>query len=193
MEIILKHSFLHRCHNLDELLDNTNKLSTFINKLEKQSQKFPNRYDPDKYKGDGFELFVEALIKLSPVDNRIGIANYNPIKENEDIGVDGIGIGVDGNPATVQIKYRNNNRIRLSTNLDHLSNFTSASIMKYGVNPNTKNNLLIITTAEGLHHFTDKEMFLGKVRCLGYNQLRELVDNNILFWNAFRELIEKSK
>ena len=58
-----------------------------------------------------------------------------------------------------------------------------------GVDKDTKTNMLIITTADGLHHYTDNEMFLNKVRCIGYQQLRELVDNNILFWDNFRKLI----
>jgi hypothetical protein len=48
-----------------------------------------------------------------------------------------------------------------------------------GVDKDTKTNMLIITTAEGLHHFTHNEMFLEKVRCVGHKQLRDLVDNNI--------------
>jgi hypothetical protein len=189
----LNHNFIKKSHDIDGLLENVKKLSTFMRRLEQQSVLFPDRYDPDKYKGDGFELFAEALIKLSPVDNRIGISEYKPVRSNEDIGVDGIGIGVDGKPATVQVKYRGDNRRVLAANQDHLSNFTSASYWKYGVDPQTYTNLLIITSASGLHHYTDNEMFGNKVRCLGHQQLRELVDNNIPFWNAFRESINKSK
>lgn len=192
MILKLIHPFLYRCHNIDNLLKDTHKLSTFLNKLEQQSNLFPDRYDPLKYKGDGFELFSEALIKLSPTDNRIGIGNYEPITI-DDTGVDGVGIGIDEKIATVQVKYRSNTEQLLTANQDHLSNFVTASIIKYGVDPKSKTNMLIITTAEGLHYFTENEMFQQQVRCLGYKQLRELVDNNILFWNSFRKLIEESK
>ena len=188
----LTHVFLKQAHDLDALLKNTKKLSTYCTRLEQQSLLFPNRYDPDKYKGDGFELFVEALIKLSPVDNRIGIAQYKPV-DDIDTGADGIGIGIDGKIATVQVKYRGNNTTLLTANTDHLSNFVMTSLLKYGVEPTTKTNMLIITTAAGLHYFTDNEMFLKQVRCIGYQQLRELVDNNINFWNEFRKLIKESK
>ena len=63
------------------------------------------------------------------------------------------------------------------------------SLMKHKVNSDSKTNMLIITTADGLHHFTDNEMFLNQVRCIGYKQLRELLDNNKLFWNNFRKLL----
>lgn len=188
MHIELNHPFKNRSHNLKELLINCNKLSTFCSNLEKQSILYPDRYDPDKYKGDGFELFIEALIKLSPIDNRIGISNYEVGNENSDTGVDGRGLGIDGKLATVQVKYRSNNTQLLTTNKDHLSNFVMTSLFE-GVDKDTKTNMLIITTAEGLHHFTDNEMFLNKVRCIGYKQLRELVDNNINFWNNFRKLL----
>jgi hypothetical protein len=186
----LNHPFLYNSHNIKDLLYNTNKISTFCSKLEKQSILFPNRYDPDKYKGDGLELFVEALIKLSPIDNRIGIGNYVPVLDN-DTGVDGYGVGIDGKPATVQVKFRSDTTKLLTANIDHLSNFVSSSLIKYKVEPTSKTNMLIVTTAEGLHYFTDAEMFQHQVRCLGYQQLRELVDNNILFWDSFRNLAKQ--
>jgi hypothetical protein len=192
MEIILTHPFLHNCHDIDDLLKDTNKLATFCNKLEKQSLLWPNRYDPEKYKGDGLELFVEALIKLSPVDNRIGIGNYEPIVDN-DTGVDGRGVGIDNNPATVQVKYRSNNMQLLTANEDHLSNFVSTSLLRYGVPVGCKDNMLVITTAKDLHYYTKGEMYLDKVRCIGYEMLRILVDNNTLFWDAYRELVKTSK
>lgn len=187
MNIALTHRFLLTAHDLPGLLENCNKLSTFCTRLERQSQLFPDRYDPDKYKGDGLELFTEALIKLSPADNRIGIGNYKVV-EGQDVGVDGTGTGANGRPATVQVKYRSNSERSLTANNDHLTNFTSASIMHEGVLPADYNNMLIVTTAQGLNFFTDQEMFKGKVRCLGREQLRELVDNNELFWDRFREL-----
>ena len=188
MNIELTHHFKLTAHDLDSLLKDCNKLNTFCNRLEKQSILHPNRYDPDKYKGDGLELFTEALIKLAPYDNRIGVGNYRIVEENNDTGVDGSGIGANGKPATVQVKYRSNSRQQLTANKDHLSNFVSSSIIHENVDPNDNKNMLIITTAESLHHYTDEEMYSGKVRCIGRQQLRELVDNNQLFWDRFREL-----
>jgi hypothetical protein len=202
MEIKLIHPFLWNCHKIqkennivdgiDEILKETKKLSTFNRKLVNQSSLYPNRYNPDNYKGDGFELFVEALIKLSPMDNRIGIGKYEPVTDG-DTGVDGFGIGIDLKPATVQVKYRSNNSQLLNSNEDHLSNFITASILRYKIDPSSKTNMLIITTAKGLHYFTDNEMFQNKVRCIGYEDLRDMVDNNLLFWDSFRNLVTISK
>lgn len=188
----LTHRFLLQCHDLQGLLDGCHKLATFCSRLEKQSVLFPDRYDPDKYKGDGLELFTEALIKLSPVDNRIGIGDYKVVEER-DIGVDGYGVGADNKPATVQVKYRGYGKSTLTANDDHLSNFVQASLRSsrfggYGVDPETETNMLVVTTAQGLNFFTDHEEYGGQVRCLHREHLRELVDNNHLFWNKFREL-----
>ena len=191
MNITLTHCFLHQAHDLPGLLDGCVKLSTFKNRLQKQALLHPNRYDPNLYVGDGFELFVEALIKLSPVDNRIGISDYQCV-EDQDVGVDGSGTGFNGKPATVQVKFRGDGSSVLTANNDHLSNFTSASVLHFGVAPEDNKNMLIVTTAKGLHHFTDNEMYSNKVRCLGWEQLRELVDNNQAFWDSFRRLVEES-
>lgn len=190
--IKLIHPFLYNCHDINALLKNVKKISSFCNRLELQSNWHPNRYEPLKYKGDGFELFTEAFIKLSPIDNRIGISKYEPVTD-DDTGVDGTGIGIDGKVATVQVKYRSNNTTYLTANEDHLSNFVSTSIIRYNVEPKTKTNMLIVTSAEGLHYFTNNEMFQNQVRCIGYNHLREMFDNNIMFWNSFRELVIESK
>lgn len=192
MRIELEHPFIWNSHNMDELLFGTKKISTFCRKLENQAILYPNRYDSEKYKGDGLEFLAEAIIKLSPVDNRIGIGGYHP-ELNSDTGVDGYGIGIDGNPATVQVKYRSESRTLLTANEDHLSNFVMTSLIRYKVPADTKTNLLVITTAEGLHYFTDNEMFQNQVRCLGYKHLRELLDNNLLFWNSLRELVKNKK
>jgi len=164
-------------------------MSTFCTRLEKQSVMFPDRYSPEKYRGDGFELFVEFFLKAHSVDNRVGIGSYEILSNNDtDTGVDGTGVGINGKPATVQVKYRSNNEKFLTANEDHLMNFGYASQNKYNVSIDDINNMLIITTAKGLHSFTNGEMFLGKVRCIGYNQLREMIDNNLLFWDTFRSI-----
>jgi hypothetical protein len=191
MTIELTHDFFkeeNRAHDLPGLLEGCYKMSTFMNRLERQSQMFPNRYSPENYKGDGLELFAEALIKLSPADRRIAITDYSPGDPLDDRGVDGWGTGMNGKKASVQVKYRGDTRSTLTANGDHLSNFVMTSVME-GVDINDADNMLIITTADGLHHFTDQEMFKGKVRCLGIKELKKLVDNNNLFWDSFRRLV----
>jgi hypothetical protein len=187
----IKHGFGVRAHNLVALFDKTNKISTFMNKLEKQSIIDIDRYDSNKYKGDGFEFLVEILLKSHAYDNRLGITNYVPV-QSDDNGVDGFGKNLSGDKCVVQIKYRSNKRTMLTANTDHLSNMISDGMIKHKVviaDDNTKvPRHYVITTASGLHHYTDSENFKGFVHCIGFEHLKALLDNNLSFWNLCREI-----
>ena len=195
----ITHGFGLRAHNLTALFDKTNKVSTFMNRLEKQSLVDPVRYDSNKYKGDGFEFLVEILLKSHAYDNRLGITNYEPV-QSDDNGVDGIGFNLSAEKCVVQVKYRSNIKTVLTANVDHLSNMISDGMIKHKVviaEDNTKiPRHYVITTATGLHHYTDNENFKGFVHCIGFEQLRAMLDNNLSFWNLCRDIvkdIEKSK
>lgn len=190
--MLLTHPFLFKCYDFNKLLDNCDKLSTFSNRLVRQSMQKPNHHCPLKYRGHGFELFVEALFKLSPVDNRLGMYNYKPTEVSEDTGVDATGTGINGKNAAVQIKFCSNKETLLTANKDRLMNFGFAAQNKYSVDIEDKNNMIIVTNAKALHHFTSSEMFLNKVHVVHYKTLSGLVNNNIAFWNLFRELVANS-
>lgn len=197
----IKHGFGLRAHDLVGLFDKTNKVSTFMTRLEKQSLIDTDRYDENKYKGDGFEFLVEILLKSHAYDNRLGITNYEPV-QSDDNGVDGVGVNLSGVKCVVQVKYRSNIKTQLTANTDHLTNMISDGMFKHGVSADLK--LLesiknkevaplhyVITTANGLHHYTDNENFKGFVHCIGFDQLRSMLDNNISFWNLCREISTK--
>ena len=185
----ISHGFGLRAHDLTALFDKTNKISTFMNKLEKQSLVDPVRYDSNKYKGDGFEFLVEILLKSHAYDNRLGITSYEPI-QSDDNGVDGVGFNLSGEKCVVQVKYRTNVKTVLTSNEDHLSNMISDGMIKHKVvvaEDNTKTpRHYVITTATGLHHYTDNENFKGFVHCIGFEQLRAMLDNNLSFCNLCR-------
>jgi len=203
---IITHGFGNRAHDLVGLFNRTNKISTFMNKLEKQSLIDPLRYDSNKYKGDGFEFLVEIFLKSHSYDNRIGITNYEPVQK-DDNGVDGVGINLSGEKCVVQVKYRTDNKTLLTANEDKLSNMISDGMFNHGVSADMEKLKLIadgklaplhyvITTASGLHHYTDNQNFGGYVHCIGYEQLRSMLDNNLSFWNLCREItdnVQKSK
>jgi hypothetical protein len=188
---VLTHPFLRRCTDPVTLLSNCYKLNTFTSRIDKQAQNYdPNPDKQNLYKGWALEIFAEFLCKSLALDKRVGISNYQVVDEAEDTGVDGYGIGIDGKPATVQVKYRPADYV-LTANEDHLTNFTSASLMKYGVKPDST-NMLIITTGKELHYYTEQNMLLNKVRVLGREKLRVLVDNNIMFWDTFLKEWQKA-
>ena len=192
----IKHGFRYRSHDIKGLFNKTNKISTFMNKLEKQSTIDILRYDANKYKGDGFEFLVEILLKSHAYDNRLGITNYEPI-QSDDNGVDGVGINLSGDKCVVQVKYRSNSNSVLTSNRDHLCNMISDGMIKHKVviaEDNTKvPRHYVITTANGLHHYTDSDNFKGFVHCIGYDQLRFMLDNNLSFWNLCRKIAEETQ
>jgi hypothetical protein len=194
----IEHGFGLRSHDLVGLFDKTNKISTFMNKLGKQSLIDPIRYDSNKYKGDGFEFLVEILLKSHAYDNRLGITNYEPV-QSDDNGVDGVGVNLSGEKCVIQVKYRSDNKSVLTANEDKLSNMISDGMFQHGVSATPEKLKMIsekkvaplhyvITTATGLHHYTDNENFKGFVHCIGYDQLRVMLDNNLSFWNLCREI-----
>lgn len=185
--LTLQHWFKTQCYSVDKLLANTKKLSQFMQKLEKQGEQYPDRWDRDTYVGAGFECFIEALIKMSPIDKRINIVNYSPMS-GIDMGVDGVGYGHDGQAHTVQIKYRSNVVSVLTANKDHISNFVAQSAMKFGISRD-HGHMTIFTTADDLHEEVNKEMYMNKVRTIGYKNLKQLVDDNVAFWSQFRDAL----
>jgi len=202
----ISHGFGLRCHDIIALFDKTNKISTFMNKLEKQSFIDPLRYDSNKYKGDGFEFLVEIFLKSHAYDNRLGITNYEPI-QTDDNGVDGVGVNLTNEKCVIQVKYRSNNKSVLTATEDKLSNMISDGMFQHGVSATSDKLKMIaekksaplhyvITTASGLHHYTDSENFKGYVHCVGYDHLRSMLDDNLSFWNLCREIacdIQKTK
>lgn len=190
----IKHGFGQRSHDLIGLFEETNKMSSFMYKLEKQSLSDPNRYDPLKYIGDGFEFFVEIFLRSHSYDNRIGITNYEPV-QSDDNGVDGTGINMIGEKCVVQVKYRSDNRLLLTTNKDHLGNMIVDAMMKFDIIKPPDNThcprYYVVTTAKGLHHYTDNEVFKGYVKCIGIDDLKYMLDGNLSFWNMCREIVKE--
>jgi hypothetical protein len=188
-DMMLTHRFRSECYDLRGLLDNCQTIDEFCRRLVMQADTGTGptgQIDPNTYRGDGLEYFTEALIKMNGKHPDIGITDYHTITR-DDIGVDGVGFGANGYPATVQVKFRSNNFKRLTANEDHLTNFLGASQNYYGVRLEDRKNMLIVTTAKGLNFFTDEKMLSGKVRCLGIGAIKKIVDNNYGFWDTFRK------
>jgi hypothetical protein len=189
---MIKHPFKDIC-DINDLLDDCTTVNGFCAGLELQAEANKDRFDVNKFKGDGLEMLVEFLIKYRGADNNIGITDYVPIDATDDTGVDGKGVSTfNQRPATVQVKYRQANYV-LSGNEDKLGNLVNASQNKYGVAVSDTQNMLIITTGEKVHHFTMSEMLYNKVRVINRYGLKEMIDNNLGFWNDFKKAVLDSK
>jgi len=195
-EITLVHPFKDKCPNIEALLkkqDGTlvTSIESFCARIKEQSLTHNTLIDENDYKGWALELFVEFMIKVDGADNRIGIYNYEPVTE-EDVGVDGHGLGENQEPATVQVKYRTGDYV-LTANADHLSNFLTASIFNFQVPIESNKNMLIVTTGNKVDEQTREKMLKGVVRVLNRDALREMFDNRPEFWTRFYESVIKSQ
>ena len=236
---MIEHTSLSNIICWQDLLNGCNGLDMFTSRIERLAKKIaqceqdkPNKYlrewqsykgvsltpsdAGNKFKGDVFEIFCEVLIKLSPIDDRIGIGDYHPYNPGsplpswaihdpkDDVGVDGYGLSRDGTPATVQCKYRIWDW-ELSQR-DHLDNFRVSSMVHFGIAPEAVGKMLIITTGKELSWHTAQEQFMGKIRCISrdasfgclwgskqtvdkFFSLKTMVDENLIFWNMFRKEI----
>lgn len=189
----IEHNFQYKVGRQDllDLFQNTKKISQFKRKLEQLAERDPNNYDRDKCVGDGFEFLVEMMLKLMPYNRGFGgIHDYSPVQE-DDNGVDGIGLNWEGEDCVVQVKFRGDTNTLLSANKDHLSNMVTEATIKYRIQPQDEGKVsryFIITTAKGLHYYTDDEFFKKHVTCIGYQDLRKLLDGNIGFWDKCMEV-----
>ena len=50
--------------------------------------------------------------------------------------------------------------------------------------------MIVFTNARGLHWITETKVFSSRIRCLGYEQISTLVDNNTVFWKHVNDLVK---
>ena len=200
MPIILKHPFVNKLPNVDELFLTTTdigcvcSINSYCDKIKTLSEKYANIIDENLFKGDALEIFVEYMLRTDGTDNRIGIFDPKIISEtgNDDVGVDMVGIGANGFPATVQVKYRAGNYV-LTANEDHLSNFLTSSWVDYSVRMEDDKNMLIVTTGMKVDENTIQKMLKAKVRVLNRESLRQMFDNRPEWWKRFYESVRDSR
>ena len=131
-----------------DLFKDVNTFKEFLTRIDNLSDQFLSFGYTDKWHmiGDLFEIFAELFFIILGVDNRVGIYDYSPVKKDNDNGVDGIGIGFNKLPATVQVKYRGDPTYELTS--EDLKQFGFQSIVEYNVDKNTTTNMIIFTNAK---------------------------------------------
>jgi hypothetical protein len=176
-----------------KLFNGVGAISTLTNRINKLSEDFAlhDYVDAAKMKGDLFEIFAEVFFKTLSSDNRISVYDYKPVPSSGDYGVDGTGIGMDNKPLTVQVKFRSGYKNDLFS--DDLNQFPFQSIVGYNVDKDTTTNMVVFTNAQGLHWRTDTRVFLGRIRCIGNKEIKELTGNgNTTFWKNIQDLISNT-
>lgn len=137
--------------------------------------------DKNKILGDGFELFVEILIKLLGAHPHIGIGNYKPFGQEdgeEDQGIDGFGINMKGQRTAVQCKFTNNATYEFTANDSNLPNFLVEAALEGLLK---KGQVYLFTTAKGINWYTAAK-WRHTVIELTRDDISILVKKNGVFW-----------
>jgi hypothetical protein len=183
---------MSKCNNFNELLKEIDLTSDQSNDYGYSDSEIEDEIKLGKYKliGDLFEIFSEAFFIQFKSDNRVGVFDYKPVGSFDDNGVDGFGKNIDGIPCTIQIKYRGNPKYLLKER--DLKQFAYQSIINYGVDHTKSGNMIVFTNCEGLHWYTDSNVFGKKIRVINGETISKLIDNNEGFWHTFKDLMINS-
>lgn len=205
-KFIIKHEAFHNIFQKDNYIFqryfyDTENFDTFCGRVDRVSKSiiqdfqdiYPDDYNApgsglDRLKGDIFEIFTEIFLKLLGSHNTIGVYKYEPVLKEQDYGVDGLGKGIDLKNLTVQVKYRSDPKLELTER--DIKQFTSQSWKRYGVELDTKHNLLLITTCKGINPITASQIFFGQIREINRSQISKIVKHNGTFWKDLTDIIE---
>lgn len=181
----LQHTFGYDCEDISSLIVD-NKLSIFFKKLIiLGKQQDPDLYDPLLFMGDGFEWFVEYFFKFFNGDHTLTYtADYEPNLEY-DCGIDGRGLStLDGKPNFIQCKFKD--PTKYLTNEDNISNVAASAMTNEGLQYNGK-NIIIVTSCKGVH----PKHAMANVHCIDGQKMARRVDNNVIFWDNLRSIVEE--
>ncbi|AOV62244.1 hypothetical protein S420910_054 [Synechococcus phage S-CAM7] len=187
----LNHKFNKRAKVEDRIiLSKSGTLSKFTKNLQTiAGYQNPDRYDPDKYKGDAFEWFAEYFFKVFSCDKMfLYITDYEP-NQGSDYGVDGLGKYVLDTlkQVALQVKFKSNQSSTLSAKNDSLSNFGVHAYTKHGIEIKSE-YIVIFTNCSGIEQSTYK-IYCDQIRCIDKEIISRYVDNNESFWGGLEEYV----
>lgn len=199
MQVSLNHRFKTYCPNPDGLFSKMKdeegtfipkkcSIENYMKRVIEQADNPTNKLNwGEMYVGDGFEVFTEALIKLMGYHPHIGITEYVP-HPKRDMGVDGAGKGLDGKPATVQVKHRADPRhLLVGGGDDRLDSYFGESVSTFKVSIEGHRNLLVVTTGSDIHPVIREKY--PQMRCIGREQINDLTKGNVAFWSKFNDMM----
>lgn len=141
------------------------------------------------FRGDALELLTEFLLKSCPHHTKHGVSDYEIVPPRQDMGVDAIGINIQRERVVIQCKFRRN-PLDLVHYSDLARTFTSG-VIDYGLNPNGRKNLWLVTTANDAN--INSHRVLGRrLHVLGGSHLRSQVDGNQAFWACYLASVQQS-
>jgi hypothetical protein len=189
---MLKHSFIKKYpQQVKSLFQGVTSWNDFNKNLHSTAESLKPWYKYKDTLGDGMEVFVEGLIKLTENDNRIGISNYEPYPIQNDYGLDGVGDNIIGEKSVVQIKYRIDPTVWLTRNNDNLGAFIEQGLILEDVTfTGEAPRHYIFTSAAGVARKTMEETWNNaNIKVYGIGDIKKLIGGHTNFWNNFIKLI----
>lgn len=187
----IQHKFYYTCVDLVGLFENVSTFYEFKKRLEKQADSI-NIMKKDEYLGDGFEFFVELLLRLNPYDKRLNIngEKYEIVTPDLDNGCDGYSENLDGQMCAIQIKFRSDQSHILKRLEDNLSSMIEEALHQGIVyaNDGEMSRHFIITNAAGMDNKTQMVKYRNKVKCINIHTIKKVVDNQKAFWEKCLEI-----
>ena len=199
----IKHHFMEESNTLG-LFKDTKKFVDFKKKLLKLSNFLPKE-NPKKWGrkvnfednkklilGNGFELFCELFVLHMGFHPHIGLANYQPVAAEDDDGIDAFAYNLNNELSAVQCKFVSEPDFEFTANGSNLPNFlVEATIKDIKWTEDTRiRRAFLITTAKGLH-YSAIEKWHNRVAVINGNCIKQLVDNNTIFWNSCAGCLEE--
>jgi len=158
----------------------------------KSIESFTGNYSEEvvqTYKGDMLEIFSEIFFKAFENDARFGLKNYEPVKLENDFGVDATGVNVNGHKCAIQVKFRSNpfDDILYS---DIAKTYCSGR-RQLGLDLDEDNSIFIFTSAHKVTVACNNVM-QSTIRLISREVISTEVDNNKSFWEFAYSEIEKT-
>ena len=198
---VKNNDFFKKLFGKNKLNQDLIKFGTLLGRINKLCEKhlleyidlYPDEYNNpgsglSKFKGEVFEIFINAFFLILGSHANVGVYDYRPEEKKKDFGVDGYGKGTNNKPLTVQIKFRSEYSLELTER--DIKQFPYQSLLTHGVELNDPNNLLLITTCKGLNPITACEVFKGTIRVINGEMIRNMVDDNYVFWNNLLDILD---
>jgi len=167
-------------------------LREFISAIERLSGPrgigFRSDDDMHKFKGDCLEVLSELFFTRFNSDPAMGLAEYVPVKIEDDFGVDAIGVNPNGDKSAVQVKYRSNPK-DVVTYADVARTYSSG-VKMLGIDPCKPRTIFVFTTAQDVS-FQCKKVFGDSLVIINRNILARAINNNRNFWRLSYEEVRE--
>lgn len=165
-------------------------IRNFVLSVEDLSNKVKFQDDDQrlKFKGDMLEVLSEIFFRNFENDEAVGIRNYEPVKLDEDFGVDAVGINPNNDKVAVQVKYRSNPLDPIL--YEDVAKTFCSGLLNFGCDVTKPNSIYVFTTSNTISKALDRVLG-NRARIINYDVISRKIDNNHSFWlNAYNMIFE---